>query len=360
MAKKKKIRFGMFPKMLIPMAFIAIVPLVVTWQVNLKTTTESIQQNVEKQLDSLSTGLVSYVDTWVEMNLRMLRQNAATSQMRSMDAQAQEEFLKLITKEYDWNYLAFTVDSYGQNVARSDGKPLTYYGDRDYVKQVLQGSPHGQQVLIGKTSGKPALVLSVPIRFGAEPLKGVLAIAMTIAQISEHVTQAKIGETGSAFLVDELGKIIAHQSPEFTKERKDMSGHPAFIASRSRKMHLTYTIADTGQKMVSVAKKSDYGWTLVAELPYEEAFAELSVINRKAQIFLAGTLVAVVLIAFIVARSLSIPIKRLTLTTEKLSKGRFDLKLRYTNRKDEIGALSKAIELLATSNKILLRQMAAK
>lgn len=360
MAERKKIRFGMFPKMLIPMAVIAIVPLVVNWQVNLKTTTESIHKNVNKQLEGISTGLVTFVDTWVEMNLRMLRQNAATSQMISMDAQKQEELLKLITKEYNWNYLAFTVDNHGQNVARSDGKALKYYGDREYVKQIMRGADHGIQVLIGKTSGKPALVLSVPIRLGGKQLEGVLAIAMTIEEISEHITQAKIGETGQVFLVDEVGKIIAHQSPEFTKERKDLSGHPAVLASRSRTMDLIYTDFKTGRKMVSVARKTDFGWTLVAELPYSEAFAELSVINHKAVIFLIGTLIAVILVAFIVARGLSIPIKRLTRTTERLSKGKFDSKLSYTHRKDEIGALSNAIELLVTSYKILLRQMSAK
>ena len=360
MAKKRKIRFGMFPKMLIPMAVIAIVPLVVTWQINLKTTTDSIQLNVNKQLDELSTGLVNFVDTWVEMNLRMLRQNAATSQMRSMDPNKQEELLKLITKEYNWNYLAFTVDSYGQNIARSDGKALKFYGDRDYVKQVLRGGEYGSQVLISRTTGKPSLIISVPIRSGAEQLKGVLAIGMSIEQISEHVTKAKIGKTGHAFILDELGKIIAHQSPEFTKERKDLSDHPAFIASRSNTMELIYTDQKTGEKMVSVAQTTNFGWTLIAELPYNEAFAELSTINHKAVIFLVGTLIAVIIIAYLVARGLSIPIQKLTLTTEKLSRGEFNSKLRYTNRKDEIGALSRAIGLLATSNKILLQRMSSK
>lgn len=36
------------------------------------------------------------------------------------------------------------------------GKKTRYYGDRKYVQTVLGGAPRGQQVLIGKTSGKPA------------------------------------------------------------------------------------------------------------------------------------------------------------------------------------------------------------
>ena len=125
-------------------------------------------------------------------------------------------------------------------------------------------------------------------------------------------------------------------------------------------MELIYTDQKTGEKMVSVAQTTNFGWTLIAELPYNEAFAELSTINHKAVIFLVGTLIAVIIIAYLVARGLSIPIQKLTLTTEKLSRGEFNSKLRYTNRKDEIGALSRAIGLLATSNKILLQRMSSK
>jgi hypothetical protein len=38
MAEMIKTRFGIFPKMLIAMALIAVVPLAVTWYINLQTT----------------------------------------------------------------------------------------------------------------------------------------------------------------------------------------------------------------------------------------------------------------------------------------------------------------------------------
>ena len=102
------------------MALIAILPLAVTWYSNLQSTTTRIHQHVTQQLDRVADGLVSYVDTWVEMNLRMLRQNASLPQIQSVDPYKQNELLIQITREYNWNYLAFTVNTEGQNIGRSD------------------------------------------------------------------------------------------------------------------------------------------------------------------------------------------------------------------------------------------------
>ena len=356
MAEKTKTRFGIFPKMLIAMALIAVVPLAVTWYINLKTTSDRIHQHVNQQLDLVAEGLVSYVDTWVEMNLRMLRQNAALPQIWSMDPNQQNKLLKKITDVYDWNYLAFTVDSEGQNIGRSDGKKTRYYGDRKYVQMVLRGAPRGQQVLIGKTSGKPAFVLSVPIQHPDKPLQGVLAIAMTIADISERVTQVQIGKTGYAFLVDEEGKVIAHQSTEFTKTRKDLSDHPAAVAVRQGTRNIIYT-NEQEKQMVATARKTRYGWYLVAEQSYDEAFAEVDAANRKALTLLVATLAVVVLVALLLSRGLSIPIQRLTTLAEEISRGKINSQISYTNRKDEIGALARAIERLSTSIRLAIKRL---
>ena len=92
-----------------------------------------------------------------------------------MEASRQNPVLEAITETYDWAYLAHTTDTAGNNIGRSDGKATRYYGDRDYFQQVMQGQPVGQQVLIGKTSGEPALVLAKPIYGASNNLKGALS-----------------------------------------------------------------------------------------------------------------------------------------------------------------------------------------
>lgn len=98
------------------------------------------------------------------MNVKMLRQNAALDDTIAMDPKRQRRTLLSIVNEYKAIYLAFTIAPDGSNVGRSDQESPKNYGDRIYVQQVLRGASLGQQVVISRTNGQPALILSVPSR----------------------------------------------------------------------------------------------------------------------------------------------------------------------------------------------------
>jgi methyl-accepting chemotaxis protein len=351
-----RVRFGIFWRLLLIFLFVSLTPLAVVWYTNYETTIDrlntQIYQNMGQQLAQLS----NYVNSWIDMNHRMLQQNAALTDMRSMQADRQNPILRTMTAKYEWTYLAFTVGMDGNNIGRSDGKPLTFYGDRKYVKDVLAGAPLSEEVVIGKTSGKPALIMATPILNDVSKLSGVLAIAMTVDKVSEQVVQKKIGKTGSAFLVDETGKVIAHQSEEFTKSRQDLSNHPAIKAAKAGKEQTIFT-DDNGNKFIAFSQPTERNWTLVVQQGYDEAYADLEQTNRNSLVLLALTLVPVILIALAVSRSFSSPIRNLTKIAEAISMGTIDLTIDELRRKDEIGVLAAAIDRLRTSMSLALARL---
>ncbi|MCP3870630.1 MAG: HAMP domain-containing protein [Gammaproteobacteria bacterium] len=360
MAEGNKVGFGIFHKVLLTMVLIAVIPLVAVWYLNYLNNASQIAKNIDTHFNQGLNNLSQHVDGWVDMNRRMLQQNARLPDVRSMDADRQNPIMKLITGEYDWNYLAFTVDPQGQNIGRSDGKKTRYYGDRVYVKQVLDGSDMGKQVLIGKTSGKPALVMSVPIKNDSKELQGVLAIAMTIAEVSERVTSTRIGKTGFAFLVDESGKIIAHPAPELRDSRKDLSSNPD--VSRGLALgdgKLTY-LDERGQKVISRIKQTADGWLLVIQQDYAEAYASLDESNRNAVLMLVVTILLVIVVSMGFSRRLSQPILQLTEAAEAVSRGQMDVPIEGTERGDEIGLLANAISRLRNSTRLAINRLARK
>ena len=237
-----KVRFGIFPRLLAIFLIVSLIPLLAVWYINYTTTTARLDQQVNQGMRLVLRELSGYVDSWVDMNYRMLLQNAELPEIRTMQGDRQDPVLKTITDRYPWAYLAFTVAPDGENIGRSDGKSLRYYGDRAYVKEVLGGAKIAQDIVIGKTSGKPAFIMAAPIQASPSPA-GVIAIAMTIEEMSNQVAQSKIGDTGYAFLVDQDGKVIAHQSEEYNSTRHDLSAHPAIEASARGKDNLIYTDA---------------------------------------------------------------------------------------------------------------------
>lgn len=352
-----RLRFGIFSKVLLTLIGVALIPLCVIWYLNYASASGRLSSQVDQQLGDRADAIASYVDAWVDMNVKMLRQNAALDDIIAMDPKRQRRTLLSIVNEYKAVYLAFTIAPDGSNVGRSDQESPKNYGDRIYVQQVLRGAPLGQQVVISRTNGQPALILSVPIT-AEQRLAGVLAIGMTINDVSGSVTNVQIGQTGYAFLLDSTGKVIAHPKREYVENLKDMSQHAAFLgASDLRKKRVIYT-NEQGRPVLSYARKSKYGWTLVVQQDAAEAYALIAEANRNALVLLVLTLLFVGLVAFLLAQQLTRPIRSLTRTADEISRGHLKATVTEVNRSDEIGALARAIDRMGASIKVAMGRLA--
>jgi methyl-accepting chemotaxis protein len=353
----KRLTFGIFPKVLLTMVVVAVIPLGTIWYLNYRSSVAHLSSQVDQQLGDRADAIVSYVDAWVDMNVKMLRQNAALEDIAAMDGKRQRRILLSIANEYKAVYLAFTIAPDGTNVGRSDQESPKNYGDRVYVQQVVRGAEVGQQVVISRTNGQPALILSVPIT-AEQRLAGVLAIGMTITDVSNSIASVQIGRTGRAFLLDSTGKVIAHQQKEFAEALKDMSSHPAFLgASEIAKKRVVYT-NEKGQPVLGYARKTKYGWTLVLQQDAEEAYAPIAQANRNAMVLLGLTLLFVGLVSFFLAQRLTRPIRSLTRTADEISRGNLKAAITEVRRADEIGALARAIDRMGASIKVAMARLA--
>ncbi len=358
MQEGSAIRFGIFFKMSLVMVLVATIPLGVVWYISQTASATAITEDVDNRLASTADQLRSFVESWIDMNIRVMRQNAEMADMVSMEADRQKAALVAITHAYEWVYLAFTFDIKGLNIGRSDDKPPKDYSDRRYVRQVLGGQALGQQVLIGKTSGKPALVLSTPIHDSDDHTKGGLALAMTLTDISQKVASVQFGKTGHAILLDSDGKVISHFNKEFTETRASLTNHPGYEALiLNGKESLIYT-NETGKKVFCHSRKTAHGWILLVEQDYDEAFSALSTYNQRTQLLMAVSLVVVLIVSFLVARQLTRPLRELTTAADAISRGDFSNPIKDAARKDELGDLARSVERLAASVRVAMERFA--
>jgi len=355
-----KVRFGLSPKIIIVMLLISLMPLALYWSFTYRESSRLIRTDTELLMAQTVQGLGGQVDEWIDKNILILRTAARLNDIASMDRVKQEHILKAINQEYPWMYLVFTVGVNGMNVARNDDKPLTDYSDRDYYKDVMQGKELSWQVLIGKTSKKPAVVLAVPIKAADNSIIGVMAAAMNIDDISKTVAAWKKGKTGFAFLVDEKGKVVSHQIPEYVIEQKDLNSHPLVFAIRKKGKEISLSFKnDKGKPTYGYAKSNKYGWVTVIQQEDEEAFGQV----KRNQIFalsiLGFTVIMVSLIAWLSARTIVKPIMQLTNAAERMSMGDLEVKIDIKS-KDEIGLLAQALNRMQTSLNMAMERMRRK
>lgn len=350
--------------MLTVLVLVSMLPLLIVWYLNYQTTIKRVTLTAHKQVETVSDALVTHINDWMDMNVRMLRENAAESAISSMDPEQQKPNLRLIKAEYPWIHSVLVIAPDGNSISRSDDSPLKSYSDRAYFQQVMTGEPLGQQVLIGKTTGLPGLALAAPIRGDEGAVKGILVISMATAVLSAYVTNMRIGNTGYAFLIDAEGKVIAHQSMQDETFRKDFSDHPAFLAlTEEGSSSLVFNDEETAQPVIAYMKRTDAGWTLVVQQDHDEAFSAVASTNRNAIVTLLITLSAVLFVAYVLSRRLTLPIQRLTAIANEASVANFSAvneDMSEKQRSDEIGELARSVERLAVSLRVAIGRLKKK
>ncbi len=354
--ERKGAGFKIIYQILITMLIISVIPLGGLWYIGIHKSRQEWTANIYRNLVENTEHLTRSVDDWTNMNLRLLQQSAALPAIVGMNAGDQNPVLKSISDTYEWIYLAFTIQPDGENLGRSDGNPATYYGDREYFRQVLGGKPVGQQVLLGKTSNKPAFILAKPIKGEGAKNLGVIAVAMTLEDLSRTITKTKIGETGYAILLDDENRLIAHGHGEIRSELQDFSLHPV-VSQRNQFGPDSFVFEENGKKILANSKKTGQGWTLIVQQDYAEAYAAADQAQRNALLLLLVTIVTVIIIAYLLARRLSTPIRNLTLIADEISRGNLDAVIKEKDRSDEIGALARAIDRMGVSLRMAFERL---
>jgi methyl-accepting chemotaxis protein len=348
-----------FHKLLITLLLVSLVPLCSLWYLGQSSARRDLRDTISQSLVSTMNTAATGINAWDDTNVRALRQASRLNDIVSMKAERQVPVLESMGITYEWSYLMYTVAPDGTNIGRNDNGAPTFYGDRSYFKDVIAGQDLGRQVVIGKSSGKPALILAAPVRNPDRELVGVIAMAMTLTDVTQTVANTRIGETGHAILLDASNKVIAHGASFKVKSAlQDFSAYPALKVAGINVEPAEYTV--DGKRMVGFSRKLPQGWTLLIEQDYDEAYAPLARMERDARILIAVAIALVIGVAYLLGQQLTRPIRQLTAIAQELSSGRLDVAIPQTVRTDEIGSLARAIERLGISMQMAMDRLRKK
>jgi methyl-accepting chemotaxis protein len=355
-SRASRMRFGLVAQTTVVMLIAGLLPLALFGGITLKQQGDRIRSDAEQSMQTSAERISGQVDEWIDKNVRALQAAANLPALVSMKRESQSEVLAAVRQAYPWMYLVFTIGPDGQNVARSDEKPLADYSDRQYYKDVASdGKELSWETLIGKTSKKPALVIAVPIKANGRVV-GVMASAMTIEDISGIVANWKAGSTGFAFLVDEKGKVVAHPRESFVISQISLADHPLIASLRSnRQPHLTSFI-DDDRKCLGYVQRNKLRWAVAVQQEDEEVFEPL---RRTLTVGLALLAAAALLVAFIARFSstrLTRPILEMTRVADQMSLGELEQPV-VSSRSDEVGLLAESLERLRKSMRAALRRL---
>ncbi len=300
-----------------------------------------IERSADEQLAATNRALAANVDVWLDLNSQALAQLVSLPDVVSMDPERQKPILEAMAEAHPHMYLVSVTDMKGINVARSDDAENKDYHDRLWHIGARNGVPVTYQTLVGRTSGEPALVVSMPIRRTLGTIVGVGMFASDLDDISEEVWASDVGETGFAYVVDGLNQVVAHPVAEYAAELRDLDYYPPVFQLRSGVEGALTFNDEEGRTWRAHVSELENGWGVVVQQEESELLSTLRTVRTISWIVVVGGSLLLVGLMALVVRQIAQPIGTLTETATAIAGGDLS-RVAPVESEDEVGMLARA------------------
>jgi len=195
---------------------------------------------------------------------------------------------------------------------------------------------------------EPYLTIAIS---GNRPSVGIVVAEVNLKLIWDVISAIKVGETGDAFVLDGPGRLVAHPDISLVLRGADAATLAPFQATRQA-VKSTSTGFATSRDIegnpiaVAAAPVSGPDWTIIVEQPLAEAFGPIyAALWRTSGLLFAGAAFAG-LLAYLLARRMTQPIRLLEEGTERIGAGQFDHRIEIRTG-DELQRLADSFNAMA-------------
>ena len=235
--------------------------------------------------------------------------------------------------EYNFDVVEelFVTNAYGANVALGSGTSDYSQSDEEWWQITKETGKYVGKIKYNENYQNYSIEFAFRIDDVDGNFIGVLRVLISLDDLLQDLVEDSdlLATSGrNALILDENGNSFFSNNKIFLSE----SPVPYFPIIQSGKDEGFFELADSTDDflMISYAKSTKYDsfegfkWTVVVEQNQSPIVAES--IDLRNSILLASILgmIATVIVSILISKTVSIPLKRLTKTSEALSKGNFD------------------------------------
>ncbi|UVM05519.1 methyl-accepting chemotaxis protein [Pseudomonas laurylsulfatiphila] len=248
----------------------------------------------------------------------------------------------------------FTEKGLDRTLSRSNPKDAWFYAFLD------SNQPRTLNIDNDTATGELALFIDLKVE-QAGRVVGVAGLGLSMKELSELIHNFSFGERGKVYLVRSDGLIQVHPEAQFSGKRTltEQIGATAAQALMSQKAATSSGFKRDDEDFLALSLPlRDLGWTLVAEVPQSQIYAEA----RRAMWMSSGIGLAVaivcLLLVVLLARGLVRPIRQVTAALVAIGSGGGDLTQRLdASRADELGDLARGFNRFLDSQRDMIGEV---
>ena len=234
------------------------------------------------------------------------------------------------------------------------------YFSKDWFRNAVKGGkPVWIEPYFDKQAGRAVMsTYSRPLfrqqSDGADrKMVAVVTAEISITALNELVNSLKVYETGFCVVMSDKGALITSRVPErigrmtifdIVELYKQPKGKQIAETILSREQGFE----DIGSAMTGVdcfiffSRFYPQGWIVATIMPKHEMFSKIDHLHNQTVIMAAAGVILLVVLAVLVARSISSPLRKMASETVRVGQGDLDVDLSSIRSTDEVGQLARA------------------
>ncbi|WP_127532551.1 methyl-accepting chemotaxis protein [Paenibacillus kobensis] len=301
------------------------------------------QKQIKKDLGWQTDIIALKLDQEIQSKFAKLEAAANIGMSYGTDAAKHQALVTAFaTGNPEYTVSAYSLDLTGKNSFDQNGKLLDL-ASRPYIQAVEQGKPFiSDPVPALNDSSKLVVTFAVPLLKNGMPF-GFYATSYSISEAAKSVSEASIGKTGYAVLVDSQGIVQSHPKPELIGTKLADLGMPeslaAFQTVRNGNKDVSYNYTFNGVHKIGHSSATKNGYVIQMAVPETELTEPITDMMRTTLIAAALVTLVAIAITYVFTTRLAKPIVYITEVVQQLSKGDFRPRLRIKT-KDELGELA--------------------
>lgn len=211
-------------------------------------------------------------------------------------------------------------------------------------------------------SGELTLFIDIKVE-QAGKIVGVAGLGLKLEELSRLIRNFSFGERGKVYLVRSDGLIQVHPQAQFSGKRQlaQQIGAPAAQALLGHKGAVSSAFVRDDEDFLALSLPlRDLGWTLVAEVPQSQIYAQARQAMWMSSAIGAAVAVVCLLLVVLLARGLIRPIRQVTAALVAIGSGGGDLTHRLdSSRADELGDLARGFNRFLDSQREMIGEVLA-
>ncbi|GEN57205.1 methyl-accepting chemotaxis protein [Halolactibacillus alkaliphilus] len=363
-------------KLVVYFSVIMTVALVVLGFVIMNGASDSIQNDAEESLLSLSHEAARVADSRITGEFLYLEglTNLPEVQEETRDIDAamavfkervqETSYLRIGMADLEGNL--YLSDSYG------DDGDIVDISERDYYQQSLNGErglmPPSESVNAAD-GDRLIMVTSVPV-IENNRVTGVIVAVGDADFLSVIVEDITFGEQGYAYMIDDTGTVVAHRNREMIRDFFNpitlAEEDPSLSTVATQFEDILSTDAGVGSytfnnepMYIGYSTIGDTGWSLVVTADEHEVLSSVDDLQLTTIVMTVAAVLVAIILTFIVGSRISKPIRSVSQSAEKIGELdlRQDIEPALLKSKDEVGQLATSLQAVTENMRRVIQQI---